>query len=189
MFTELMQPVLSQLEQMFESLLMEATYEANEIDEVLLVGGSSRIKCVRDWLESYFGKAPNLDLNPEEAVATGTALMAGQLTTPRPSLASVTTSESEILFSLGIQIANDRVDRIIEIFSAVPAEITKKFKTHKDDQKKITIKIVKGDREKASENDTLGKFHVKGVPPGPAGSQIYSITFKIDADSNLTVSA
>ena len=62
---------------MFENLLNEAAYEADEIDQVLLVGGSSRIKCVRAWIESYFGKAPNLDLNPEEAVATGTALMAG----------------------------------------------------------------------------------------------------------------
>ena len=66
---------------MFDDLLMEATYEVEEIDEVLLVGGSSRIKCVRDWLENYFGKPPNLALNPEEAVATGTALMAGKLDT------------------------------------------------------------------------------------------------------------
>jgi len=192
-FEQLIAPVLKRTAEPCKQALADANLTAEQIDEVVLVGGSSRIPAVRRLVDDLFhlsarGKKPRTELNPDEVVALGAAVQAGIL-----AGSSTTTDEMLLLdvtpLSLGIEALGGTVARIIQRNSTIPASATEYFTTGVDGQANVAIHVVQGERELAADCRSLARFDLKGIPPMSAGLPRIEVKFLIDADGILHVSA
>lgn len=192
-FEMLIEPVLDRTAAPCKQALADAGVTAEQIDEVVLVGGSTRIPAVRKLVEELFqltarNKKPHTELNPDEVVALGAAVQAGIL-----AGASETTDEMLLLdvtpLSLGIEALGGTVARIIQRNSTIPASATEHFTTGVDGQTSVAIHVVQGERELASDCRSLARFDLKGIPPMAAGMPRIEVKFLIDADGILNVTA
>ncbi len=192
-FEMLIEPVLERTVGPCKQALADAGVSADEIDEVVLVGGSTRIPAVRKLVDELFhlgarGKKPHTELNPDEVVALGAAVQADIL-----AGASKSTEEMLLLdvtpLSLGIEALGGTVARIIQRNSTIPASATEHFTTGVDGQTNVAIHVVQGERELAADCRSLARFDLKGIPPMTAGMPRIEVRFLIDADGILQVSA
>ena len=168
-----------------ERALSDAGLRPDEVDEVVMVGGSTRIPRVRAEVQRLFGREPHTRLNPDEVVALGAAVQAHVLTggTRDVLLMDVTP------LSLGLETMGGAVAKIIDRNSTIPCQATEGFTTYADNQTGIDFHIVQGERELAADNRTLGRFKLSGIPPMPAGMARVAVRFHIDANGMLTVTA
>jgi molecular chaperone DnaK len=188
MFEQMIQPILDRTVGPCKQALKDAGLKPEQIDEVVLVGGSTRIPKVRRLVEEVFGRVPHTDLNPDEVVALGAAVQANIL-----GGASEITKEMLLLdvtpLSLGIEVAGGVTDKIILRNSTIPASATQYYTTQVDGQTNVAIHVLQGERELARDCRSLARFDLKGVPPMVAGMPRIEVKFLIDANGILRVSA
>jgi len=182
---ELVFDLVDRLEPPCHSALEEAGLDIDDIDDVLLVGGMTRMPLVQENVEEIFGQSPRNDLNPDEVVAMGAAIQSGILggEVREVILLDVTP------LNLGIRTEGDRFSPIIPKNTSIPTEESKVFTTTQDNQSMVTITVLQGNEEKASDNKLLGMFNLTGIPPQPAGKPRIEVTFHIDTDGIVNVSA
>ena len=188
MFEQLIQPIVERTVGPCKQALKDAGLKPAQIDEVVLVGGSTRIPKVRTLVQELFGRVPHTDLNPDEVVALGAAVQANIL-----GGGSEITKEMLLLdvtpLSLGIEVAGGVTDKIILRNSTIPASATQYYTTQVDGQANVAIHVLQGERELAKDCRSLARFDLKGVPPMPAGMPRIEVKFLIDANGILRVSA
>src|SRR6056297_1193072 len=168
-----------------EQALEDAGYEKGDIDEVILVGGSTRMPQVQEQVEDLVGQEPKKNVNPDEAVALGAAVQGGVLSGEVDDIVLVDVTP----LSLGIEVKGGLFERLIEKNDAIPTTASKVFTTAADNQTNVQIRVFQGEREIAEENEFLGDFHLSGIPPAPAGTPQIEVTFEIDADGIVNVEA
>ncbi len=168
-----------------EQALKDAKLEAKEIDEVILVGGMTRMPKVQETVKAIFGKDPHKGVNPDEVVAIGAAIQAGVL---QGDVKDVLLLDVTPL-SLGIETLGGVMTKLIERNTTIPTKKSEIFSTAADNQTQVEIHVLQGEREMASNNRTIGKFHLTGIPPSPRGVPQIEVAFDIDANGILNVSA
>jgi molecular chaperone DnaK (HSP70) len=188
LFEQLAQPIIDRTVGPCKQALKDAGLKPEQIDEVVLVGGSTRIPKVRALVQELFARVPHTDLNPDEVVALGAAVQAnilagGSQATENMLLLDVTP------LSLGIEVAGGVTDKIILRNSTIPASATQHYTTQVDGQANVAIHVLQGERELAKDCRSLARFDLKGVPPMPAGLPRIEVRFLIDANGILHVTA
>jgi molecular chaperone DnaK (HSP70) len=187
-FEQLIEPVVQRTVAPTKQALKDASLKPEQIDEVVLVGGSTRIPRVRQLVQGLFRRVPHTDLNPDEVVALGAAVQANIL-----GGGSEITKEMLLLdvtpLSLGIEVAGGVTDKIILRNSTIPASATQQYTTQVDGQTNVAIHVLQGERELAQDCRSLARFDLKGLPPMPAGLPRIEVRFLIDANGILQVSA
>ncbi len=168
-----------------KSALRDSGLKTSDIDEVLLVGGSTRIPAVQQLVEKFFGKAPSKGVNPDEVVAVGAAIQGGVLTGEVKDVLLLDVTP----LSLGIETMGGVMTRLIESNTTIPTKKQEVFTTAADNQPSVEIHVLQGDRPMATGNKTIGKFHLDGIPPSPRGIPQIEVTFDIDANGILHVTA
>jgi len=168
-----------------EQALEDAGLDKGDIDEVILVGGSTRMPQVQAKVEDLVGQEPKKNVNPDEAVALGAAVQGGVLSGDVDDIVLVDVTP----LSLGIEVKGGLFERLIEKNTAIPTTASKVFTTAADNQTSVQIRVFQGEREIAEENELLGDFHLTGIPPAPAGTPEIEVTFEIDADGIVNVEA
>src|SRR5690606_8507666 len=156
-----------------------------DIDEVILVGGSTRIPAIQKIVEDFFGKAPSKGVNPDEVVADGAAIQGGVLTGEVKDVLLLDVTP----LSLGIETLGGVMTRLIESNTTIPTKKSEVFSTASDHQPSVEIHILQGERPMARDNKSIGRFHLDGIPPAPRGIPQIEVTFDIDANGILHVSA
>jgi molecular chaperone DnaK len=186
----------AKLEQMVEALvqrsieptrkcLADAKLEPSQVDEVVLVGGQTRMPLIIETVKKLFGKEPNRTVNPDEVVAVGAAVQAGVLSGEVKDILLLDVTP----LSLGVETLGGVMTRLIERNTTIPAKRSEVFSTAADSQTSVEIHVLQGEREMARDNRPLGKFHLEGIPPAPRGIPQIEVTFDIDANGILNVSA
>ncbi len=165
--------------------LKDAGLTVNDIDDVILVGGQTRMPKVQEVVKEFFGKEPRKDVNPDEAVAIGAAIQAGVLAGEVKDVLLLDVTP----LSLGIETLGGVMTKLIERNTTIPTRATQIFSTAEDNQTTVTVHVLQGERERAAENKSLGKFDLTGIPPAPRGVPQIEVTFDIDANGILHVSA
>jgi molecular chaperone DnaK len=165
--------------------LKDAGMKPADIDEVILVGGSTRIPAIQSTVEKFFGKAPSKGVNPDEVVAVGAAIQGGVLTGEVKDVLLLDVTP----LSLGIETLGGVMTRLIESNTTIPTKKTETFTTAADNQPSVEIHVLQGERPMAQGNKTIGRFHLDGIPPSPRGLPQIEVTFDIDANGILNVSA
>ena len=170
-----------------ESALKKANIKKEEIDEVILVGGSTRIPAIQNAVENFFGKAPNRSVNPDEAVACGAAIQ-GAILNGDKGVGDILLLDV-IPLSLGIETEGELMTKLIDANTTIPTTKSEVFTTAADNQPSVEIVVLQGERPLAKDNKLLGRFHLDGILPAKRGIPQIEVTFDIDANGILTVSA
>ncbi|MFO1349821.1 MAG: molecular chaperone DnaK [Gammaproteobacteria bacterium] len=165
--------------------LKDAGLSVGQIDDVILVGGQTRMPKVQEAVKNFFGKEPRKDVNPDEAVAVGAAIQAGVLSGQVKDILLLDVTP----LSLGIETLGGVMTKLIEKNTTIPTKASQVFSTAEDNQTAVTVHVLQGERERAVDNKSLGKFDLAGLPPAPRGMPQVEVTFNIDANGILNVSA
>ena len=168
-----------------EAALKDAGYATSQIDEVILVGGSSRIPKVQELVEKFFGKKPNRSVNPDEVVAIGAGIQGGVLTGDVKDVLLLDVTP----LNLGIETMGGVMTTMISSNTTIPTKKTEVYSTASDNQPGVQIHVIQGERPMAAQNKSLGMFNLDGIPPAPRGVPQIEVTFDIDANGILNVSA
>jgi len=165
--------------------LKDAGLTAADIDDIILVGGQTRMPMVQGYVESFFGRAPRKDVNPDEAVAAGAAIQGAVLAGDKKDVLLLDVTP----LSLGIETQGGIMAKVLHKNTTIPTKQTQVFSTADDNQPAVTIKVYQGEREMAQHNKLLGEFNLEGIPPAPRGTPQIEVTFDVDANGILKVSA
>jgi molecular chaperone DnaK len=184
-FEDLISEYINGLTAPCETAIKDSGLDKNEIDEVILVGGSTRIPAVQDKVKEIFGKDPSKGVNPDEIVAAGAAIQGGVLAGDVKDVLLLDVTP----LSLGIETLGGVLTRIIEKNTTIPTKKSQTFSTAQDNQPAVSIHVLQGEREFAKDNKTLGRFDLTGIAPAPRGVPQIEVTFDIDANGIVHVSA
>ncbi len=184
-FESLIEDLVEKTIKTIDDVLKDAGVTKGEIKEIVMVGGSTRVPMVQEKVKAFFGKELNKSVNPDEVVAIGAAIQGAVI---KGDVKDVLLLDVTPL-SLGIETLGGVTTKVIEKGTTIPAKKTQTFSTAEDNQPAVTIHVVQGEREFAKDNKSLGQFNLEGIPPAPRGVPQIEVTFDIDANGILTVSA
>jgi molecular chaperone DnaK len=184
-FEKLVDPLVERCRQPVQQALKDAKLDPKEIDEVVLVGGSTRIPKVQELVKEIFGKDPHKGVNPDEVVAIGAAIQGGVLSGEVQDVLLLDVTP----LSLGIETLGGVMTKLVERNTTIPTERKQVFSTADDNQTAVTIRVFQGEREMCADNRLLGQFNLEGIPPAPRGVPQIEVKFDIDANGILNVSA
>ncbi len=184
-FEMLADRLFNRINEPLKRALTDAKLSKSEVNEILLVGGSTRIPKVQEIVKEFFGKEPNRSVNPDEVVAIGAAIQGGVLSGDVEGVILLDVTP----LSLGIEVQGGICHKLIEANTTIPSKKSEVFSTAADNQPSVEIHILQGERPMANQNRTLGKFHLDGIPPSPRGVPQIEVTFDIDANGILNVVA
>ena len=184
-FEQMIEPMVQRTLEPCRQALKDAALEPKDVDEVVLVGGSTRIPMVQAKVSEFFGKEPHKGVNPDEVVAIGAAVQAGVLAGEVKDVLLLDVTP----LSLGVETLGGVTDVVIPRNTTIPTRKSKVYSTAEDNQNQVEIHVLQGERTMAGDNRTLGRFHLMGIPPAPRGIPQIEVTFDIDANGILHVSA
>ncbi|MBN9500541.1 MAG: molecular chaperone DnaK [Armatimonadetes bacterium 55-13] len=184
-FEELTADLMERVKKPFQTALDDAKMKAGDIDEIILVGGSSRMPQVQDLVKKLTGKEPNRSVNPDEVVAIGAAIQAGVLGGEVKNIVLLDVTP----LSMGVETQGGIFDKLIDRNTTIPTKKSRVYTTAADNQPEVEIHILQGERPMARDNKSLGRFHLAGIPPAPARVPQIEVTFDIDANGILNVTA